>query len=84
METVKFTVAHYHEIGESPMVILLDRKKGTFKRQYNTIEELKSDIGGDPMIYFVADKNDNRIPDLHNWSGGNFNFDELLKISLSN
>ena len=40
METIKFTVAYYHGIGENPMVILLDREKGIFKMQYNTIEEL--------------------------------------------
>ena len=82
METIKFTVAYYHGIGENPMVILLDREKGTFKRQYNTIEDLKSDIGEEPIIYFVADKNDNRIPDLHNWYSGNFNFNELSKVAV--
>ena len=79
---MKFTVAYYHGIGENPMVILLDREKGTFKRQYNTIEDLKSDIGEEPIIYFVADKNDNRVPDLHNWHGGNFNFNELSRVAV--
>ena len=82
METIKFTVAYYHGIGENPMVILLDREKGTFKRQYNTIEELKSDIGEEPIISFVADKNDNRIPELSNWNSGNFNFTELLRVAV--
>jgi hypothetical protein len=81
METMKFTVSYYHGIGENPMVILLNREKGTFKNQYNTIDELKSVIGNEPIIYFVADKNDNRIKDLHNWNGGNFNFDELSKVA---
>jgi hypothetical protein len=81
METIKFTVAYYHGIGECPMVILLDREKGLFKRQYDTIEELKSDIGEDAIIYFVADKNDERISDLHNWHAGKFNFVELDKIT---
>lgn len=79
---MKFTVAYYHGIGENPMVILLDREKGTFKRQYNTIEDLKLDIGEEPIIYFVADENDNRISDLHNWHGGSFNFDELQKVAV--
>ena len=82
METIKFTVAYYHGIGENPMVILLDRETGAFKRQYDTIQELKSDIGEETIIYFVADKSDNRIPDLHNWHDGNFNFDELLKVAV--
>lgn len=83
MKTMKFTIAYYSGIGENPMVILLDRQKGMFKRQYNTIEELKSDIGEDAIIYFVADKDDNRISDLHNWHGGNFNFDELSSVAFN-
>ena len=77
METVKFTVAYYLGIGENPMVILLDRKKGLFKRQYDTIEELKKDIGDSPTIYFVADENDHRIDGLDNWNSGNFDFEKL-------
>ena len=79
METIKFSVAYYLGIGETPMVILLDRRLGSFSRQYNTIEELKNDIGESPIIYFVADKTDNRIDDLHSWNGRIFDFDELSK-----
>lgn len=32
-----------------------------------------------PVIYFVADKDDNRIDNLHSWNGNVFDFDELLK-----
>lgn len=39
METIKYSVAFYLGIGENPMVILLDRRLGAYKRQYNTIEE---------------------------------------------
>ena len=77
METIKFSIAYYHGIGECPMVILLDRKIGEFKRQYKTIDELKSNIGDNAIIYFVADKNDNRISDLDNWHGGHFDFNKL-------
>lgn len=86
METIKFTVAYYHGIGERPLVILLDRAKGSFKRQYNTIEELKSDIGEDAKIYFVADKHriygnlyQNPIGVLN--ERGNFDFDKLSEFA---
>jgi hypothetical protein len=49
METIKFTVAYYHGIGERPLVILLDRAKGLFKRQYDTIDELKM-----KMLKFIS------------------------------
>jgi hypothetical protein len=81
MKKIKYTIAYYHGIGEAPMVILLDREKGKFKRQHNTIESLKSDIGENAVIYFVADADDNRIPDLSNWHGGKFNFDKLDKVT---
>lgn len=82
MVTKKFTVAYYHGIGENPMVILLDREAGSFKRQYDTIEELKADITEDAIIYFVADKEDNRIDDLHNWHGGSFDFEKLKEVAF--
>jgi hypothetical protein len=84
MKTIKFTVAYYHGIGENPMVILLDREVGYMKRQYNTIEELKADITEDAIIYFVADKYDNRFSDLDNWHGGNFDFDKLSEVVFKN
>jgi hypothetical protein len=84
MKTKKFTVAYYHGIGEYPMVILLDRVIGLFKRQYDTIEDLKADITEDAIIYFVSDKDDNRISDLHNWHGGSFDFDKLNEIAFKN
>lgn len=76
---MKYTVAHYLGIGESPMVILLGVPKGLFKRQFNTIEELKLDIGDNP-IYFVADYNTNERFDLNNWHGGDFDFNKLKTI----
>lgn len=79
---MKFTVAYNQVSGETHMVILLDREKGTFKRQHNTIEELKTDIGEDIIICYVADKYNNIIPDLHNLDRSNFNFDELAKIAF--
>ena len=89
METIKFTVAYYHGIGvERPLVILLDRVKGSFKRQYNTIEELKSDIGEDAKIYFIADKDNYKIyGNLYQNPIGilnqrdNFNFDVLSELT---
>jgi hypothetical protein len=83
METIKFTVAYYHGIGENPMVILLDREVGYMKRQYDTIEDLKADITEEAIIYFVADKEDQRVDDLHNWHGGNFDFDKLSEVAFS-
>lgn len=83
METMKYTVAYYHGIGECPMIILLNVEKGKFKRQYNTIDELKSDISEDAIIYFVADyKTDKRIEDLSNWDGGQFDFNKLSEVSV--
>jgi hypothetical protein len=52
MVTIKYTVTYYQGIGECPMVILLDAEKGKFKRQYNTIDELKSDITENAIQYF--------------------------------
>jgi hypothetical protein len=84
MVTIKYTVTYYQGIGECPMVILLDAEKGKFKRQYNTIDELKSDITENAIIYFVADyKTDERIEDLSNWSGGMFDFNKLSDVSIN-
>ena len=83
MEIMKYTVAYYHGIGECPMIILLDVEKGKFKRQYNTIDELKDDITEDAIIYFVADyKTGKRVKDLSNWHGGQFDFNKLSYVSV--
>jgi hypothetical protein len=68
MTTKKFTVTHYHGIGECPKVILLDKKDGIFENQFDTITELENHLGSDAIIYFVADANENRIDELNNWN----------------
>lgn len=83
MKTIKYSVAYYQGIAETPMVILLDREQGKHKNQFDTIEELKSFIGENPTIYFVADKDDYRISGLHNWrTNKEFNFNELCKTNI--
>jgi len=77
---MKYSIAYYQGIAETPMVILLDREKGKFQKQFNDIESLKKEIGDNPTIYFVADKDDYRITGLHNWRGGQFDFNQLEKL----
>jgi len=78
--TIKFSVAHYMGIAENPMVILLDRGVGAFKRQFNSVEELKNCIGEDEPIYFVADKDDNRLNIINDWRRDKFDFEKLEKF----
>lgn len=82
MKTIKYSVAYYTGIGQNPMVILLDRPIGNFNHQFENIEELREFIR-EPIIYFVADKDDNRIDELSNWHGGKFNFEKLKELSKS-
>lgn len=81
MNTIKYSVTYYQGIAETPMVILLDREQGKHKNQFDTVEELKSFIGENPIIYFVADRDDNRISGLQNWRGGQFDFKILENIT---
>jgi len=77
---IKFSVAHYMYIAENPMVILLDREVGAFKRQFNTVEELKDCIGENATIYFVADKDDNRLNIINDWRSDKFDFEKLKNL----
>ena len=81
MKTIKFSVTNYHGIGECPLVILLDKEEGEFKHQFHDIDELKTHLGEEAIIYFVANKDNTRIQNLHNWNTKTkFNYDELFKL----
>lgn len=58
--TIKFTIASYHGIGECPLVILLDRKVNEKYKQFDNLEDLKKELENS-YIYFVEDKNENRL-----------------------
>ena len=65
--THTFTVTRYKGIGENPIVVLIDHptQQGTI---VNTLEELRKILAQhDECIYFVADKDDNRLHGLNNW-----------------
>ena len=79
---MKYTVTHYYGIGERPRVILLDRDKGKFPNQFNNIDELRNFLSEDCIIYFVADKGDNRINGLDNWHEGKFDFEKLKDYGI--
>ena len=82
MEKMKYSVARYNGIGDSPMVILLGMDKGSFTKQFNTVEELILEIGIDAKIYKVSDINGDTVDALDNWIGGNFDFNKLSEIEI--
>lgn len=80
MTTIKYTVTNYSGIGEFPKVILIDRPAGSFQNQFYSIIDLKSYLGENPTIYFVADKDNNRIDGLGNWNGEKFDYNKLITL----
>ena len=80
MTTIKYTVTNYSGIGEFPKVILMYRPAGSFQHQFYSIIDLKSYLGENPTIYFVADKDNNRIDGLGNWNGEKFDYNKLITL----
>jgi len=80
METIKYTVTNYSGIGECPKVILMHRPVGSFQHQFHCILDLKRYLGENPTIYFVSDKDDNRIDGMDNWNGEKFDYNKLILL----
>ena len=60
----RFSVTRYAGIAERPAVILLNRKAGEFRNQFDDVEAVKAHLKGE-AVYFVADASDKRFEGLH-------------------
>ncbi len=75
-----YTVTRYTSIGECPLVILINNsvKSGI---TVNSLDELRTILNEKgQLVYFVADKDDNRISGLDNWNDNIFpyNHDDVV------
>lgn len=78
--TTTYTVTRYPWIGERPLVILINNpvKSGITVNSLDELRTILNKIGH--LVYFVADKDDNRISGLDNWNDNIFpyNHDDVV------